>query len=201
MLHVMCSMVNIDQIKQLREETGVSITECKKAIIKAKGDIKKAKEILRRGSQDLAGKKAAKEAKSGIIESYIHSGKKIGVMLELRCESDFVARSEDFQKLAHELCLQIAAMNPLFLKTEDIPDKFLAGERKIYREQFSDSGKPKKIIAGIVEGKLKKYKEEISLLSQPWIRDETKIIKDLIDRYIARLGENIIIKRFTRYEI
>jgi len=160
-----------------------------------------------------------KELKQGIIEAYIHPNKKIGAIVELRCETDFVARTEEFKKLAHELCLQIAAMNPLFLKTEDIPEKFLAGERKIYQEQFRSSGKPKKMVAEtsshlpprptsegsaideVVEGKLRKYKEEISLLSQPWIRDETKTVKDLIDEHIARFGENIIIKRFVRFEI
>ncbi len=142
-----------------------------------------------------------KELNQGIVEAYIHQNKKIGAMVEIRCETDFVARTEEFKKLAHEICLQIAARNPLFLKPEDIPEKFLAGEKKIYQEQLESSGKPKKIIDEIVEGKLKKYKEEISLLSQPWIRDETKTIKDLIDEYIARLGENIIIKRFVRFEL
>lgn len=122
-------------------------------------------------------------------------------MIEIRCETDFVARTEEFRKLAHELCLQVAAMNPLFLKPEEVPEDFLAGERKIYEEQLLGSGKPKKVTQEIVEGKLKKYKEEISLLSQAWIRDETKTIKDIIDEYIAKLGENIIVKRFVRYEI
>ncbi|MBZ9571902.1 elongation factor Ts [Patescibacteria group bacterium] len=194
-------MVNIDRIRQLRKETGVSIQECKRALEETKGDLEKAKGILKKWGQDFAGKKAERETKEGIIESYIHPNKKIGVIVELHCESDFVARSENFQKLAHELCLQIAAMKPLFLKEEDIPDEFLAGERKIYQEQFKDSGKSQKIINQIIEGKLKKYKEEISLTSQPWIRDETKQIENLINEYIAHLGENIIIKRFVRYEI
>ena len=137
----------------------------------------------------------------GVIEAYIHPNKKIGALVELRCETDFVARTEEFKKLAHELCLQIAAMNPIFLKTEDIPEEFLAGERKIYQEQLRNSGKPKKIIEEIVEGKLKKYKEEISLYSQSWIRDETKTIKELIDEHIAKFGENIIIKKFARFKI
>ena len=145
--------------------------------------------------------KQQKELNQGVIEAYIHSNKKIGAMVELRCETDFVARTEEFKKLAHELCLQIVAMKPLFLKPEDIPEKFLDGERKIYQEQFKDSGKPQPIIDQIVEGKLKKYKEEISLMSQSWIRGETKTVKDLVDEYIAKLGENIIIKRFVRYEI
>ena len=145
--------------------------------------------------------KASGPLNQGVIEAYIHPNKKIGAMVELRCKTDFVARTEEFKKLAHEICLQIAAMNPLFLKTEDIPEKFLAGERKIFEEQFRNSGKPQKVIKEIVEGKLKKYKEEISLLSQPWIRDETKTIKELMDEYIARFGENIIIKKFVRFEI
>lgn len=194
-------MITIDQIRQLRQETSVSIMECKKALEEAQGDIDLAKEILRKWGKIFAEKKLKRTTEEGLIETYIHSNKKIGVMLELGCESDFVARSKEFQKLAHELCLQIAAMNPLFLETGDIPNKFLAGERKIYREQFSDIGKPKKIIDEIIEGKLEKYKEEISLLSQSWIRDETKTVKDLINEYIARIGENIAVKRFVRYQI
>jgi len=194
-------MISIDQIKKLREETGISLAECKKALTEAQGDIDRAKEILRKWGRELARKKSERETREGIIESYLHSNKKIGVLLDIRCESDFVARSEDFQKLAHELCLQIAAMNPLFLKAKDIPEKFLAGERKIYQEQFKNSGKPEKIIDEVIDGKLKKYKEEISLLSQPWIRDETKTIKELIDEHIAKIGENIVIKKFTRFEL
>ena len=148
-------MVTVDQIKKLREETGVSISECKKALEGAKGDIKKAKEILKKLGRGFAKIKKEREVKSGLIESYIHSGKKIGAMVELHCESDFVAKSEDFQKLAHELCLQIVAI-PL---------------------------------------------EENPLLEQLWIRDETKTVSDLIDEYISKFGENIIIKRFARFEI
>jgi elongation factor Ts len=148
-------MVSINQIKQLREETGVSISECQKALEKAKGNLKRAKETLKKSGRDLAREKKEREVKAGIIESYIHPGKKIGAMIELHCESDFVARSEDFQKLAHELCLQIAAISP----------------------------------------------EEIPLPKQPWIRDETKTIKDLIDEYIAKFGENIVLKNFVRYEL
>jgi len=148
-------MITINQIKRLREETEVSISECKKALTEAKGDFQKAKEILKKWGKDFAKKKIERETKQGIIESYIHSNKRVGVILELGCETDFVAKNPDFQKLAHELALQITALNP----------------------------------------------EETPLLNQPWIRDETKTIKDLIDEYIAKLGENIILKRFVRYEI
>lgn len=194
-------MVNIEQIKQLRQETGVSIIECKKALVATGGDLDKAKEVLRKWGRELAGKKSERETEVGIIDSYIHPNKKIGVIVELCCESDFVAKSEDFKKLAHELCLQIAAMTPLFLNEDDIPEKFLDGEGKIYQEQLKNSGKPQKIIAEVIEGKLKKYKEEISLISQTWIKDQTKTVKELIDEHVARIGENIIVKRFTRYEI
>jgi len=194
-------MITINQIKQLREETNVSIIECKKALEKANGNIEEAKKILREWGQDFIAKKSKREAKEGIVETYIHPNKKIGVLVELRCESDFVAKSDDFKKLAHEICLQIAAMNPLFLKEEDIAKEFLDGERKIYQSQFKDSGKPEKIINEIIEGKLKKYKEEISLLSQSWIKDQTKTIKDVIDDYIRRFGENIILEKFERYQI
>jgi len=194
-------MITIDQIKKLRQETGVSITECKKALEESNGDFEKAKEVLRRWGRELAGKKSERETGEGIIESYIHPNKKVGVLIDLRCESDFVARSSEFQKLAHELCLQIAAMKPLFLKEEDIPEKFIEGEKNIYKEQLKDSGKPEHIVNQIIEGKLKKYKEQVSLLSQVWIKDDQKTIKDLIEEYVARLGENIIIKDFTRYEI
>ena len=149
------NIIKIEQIKQLREETGVSVIECKKALVEAKGNDRKAKEILKKWGSQLAGKKIKRETKEGIIESYIHPGKKIGAMVELHCESDFVARSQDFQELAHELCLQIAAMDP----------------------------------------------KKTSLMQQLWIRDETKTIRDLVQEYIAKLGENIIIKRFIRYEL
>lgn len=142
-----------------------------------------------------------KEFNQGIIEAYIHQNKKIGAMVEIRCKTDFVAKTEEFKKLAHELCLQIAAMRPLFLKEEDIPEEFLIGEKEIYQEQLKNSGKPQKLIDQIIEGKLRKYKGEISLLSQSWIKDETKTIKNLVDEYINKLGEEIIIKRFVRFEI
>jgi len=194
-------MITINQIKQLRQETGVSISECKKALEESNGDIEKAKEILRKWGKDLAGKKKEREANQGIVEAYVHPNRKVGAMLGLRCESDFVARSEEFQNLAHEICLQITAMNPSFVREEDIPEHFLDGKKKIYSEQVKDSGKPQKIVDQIIEGKLKKYKEEICLLSQAWIKDDTKTINDLVNEAIAKIGENIVVERFSRYEI
>lgn len=194
-------MILIDKLKQLRKETSVSMSDCEKALKEAGGDIDKAKEILRKWGKDIALKKGSRETKQGIIDVYLHPNRKVGVMLQIHCETDFVAKSEEFKKLAHEISLQIAAMSPLFLKEEDIPVEFLDGEKKIYQEQLKNSGKPQKIVDQIIEGKLKKYKEEVSLLSQVWIKDENKTIKDLINESIAKIGENMAIKKFVRYEI
>ncbi|MEK7562102.1 MAG: elongation factor Ts [Patescibacteria group bacterium] len=194
-------MISIEQIKQLREETGLSISEVKKALEQANGNVEKAKESLRILGKTLLGKKADRQTKAGIIDSYVHPNSVTGVLLDIRCESDFVAKSPEFKTLAHEICLQIVAMKPLYVKEEDIPEEFLDGETKIYKEQIKDSGKPEKIVAQILEGKLSKYKSGISLLSQTWIKDDTKTIKNLVEEAVAKIGENIEIKRFSRYEI
>jgi len=194
-------MISIEQIKQLREETRVSPTECKKALEAANGDVAKAKELLRAWGKSVADKKTAREAKSGLIDVYLHPNAKTGVMLDIRCETDFVAKSPDFKNLSHEICLQIAAMSPLFVKDTDISEEFLDGETKIYKEQAAGSGKPQKIIDQIVEGKLNKYKESVCLLSQIWIKDDSKTIKSLIEEAVGKIGENIEVKRFVRYEI
>ena len=194
-------MVTIDQIKQLREETGLSISEVKKALEQSSGDVDKAKEALRILGKTLLGKKTSRETKAGLVEAYLHSSAKTGVLIDIRCETDFVAKSPDFKSLAHEICLQIAAMKPIFVKEEDIPEEFLDGETKIYKEQIKDSGKPENIVNQILEGKLNKYKAEVSLLSQTWIKDDTKTVKNLIEDTVAKVGENIEVKKFARYEI
>lgn len=195
------SAISIDQIKQLREETGLSISEVKKALEDAKGDEAKAKELLKALGKKMANKKTDRETKTGIIDVYLHSNAKTGVLIDLRCESDFVAKSPEFKNLAHELCLQIAAMSPLFVTDTAIPKDFLDGETKIYKEEASASGKPKNIVDQIVEGKLKKYKDSVCLLSQTWIKDDTKTVKNLVEDTVAKVGEKIEIKRFSRYEI
>jgi elongation factor Ts len=194
-------MVTIEQIKQLREETGLSITEVKKALEKSGGDVQKAKEALRILGKNLVGKRADREVKQGIIDTYLHQNLKTGVLLDIRCESDFVAKSPDFKNLAHEICLQIAAMKPLFVSEKDIPAEFLDGETKIYTEQVAGSGKPENIVKQIIEGKLKKYKDNISLMSQTWIKDDTKTIKNLVEDAVGKIGENIEVKKFARFEI
>ncbi len=193
--------MSIEQLKQLREETGISMMDCKKALEESNGDIEKAKKILREKGKETIKGREGKSACQGIIESYIHPGSQVGVLLKLQCETDFVAKSEEFKKLSHEICLQIAATKPLFVKDEDIPEDFLDEERKIYQKQFSDSEKPEEIVGKIIEGKLSKYKKEISLLSQDWVKDTTKTITNLLNDYIAKTGEKIEIGDFTRYEI
>jgi len=194
-------MISIDQIKQLREETGSAPTQIKKALEESNGDVDKARELLRIWGKNVSIKKVSRETKSGLIETYLHPNAKIGVLLDIRCETDFVAKSPEFKNLAHETCLQIAAMKPLYIIDTDIPEGFLDGEKKIWAEQVAGSGKPEKIVEQILEGKLNKYKQEICLLSQSWIKDDTKTIKNLIEEVTAKVGEKIEIKKFARFEI
>ncbi|MBZ1356540.1 MAG: elongation factor Ts [Candidatus Nealsonbacteria bacterium] len=194
-------MSNLDLVKQLREETGVSLMECKKAIEEAGGDIETAKDLLRKKGQAMAAKRLGRDVGEGIITSYIHPNQKIGVLLDIRCESDFVARSDDFQNLAREICLQIAAMKPLFIQEEDVPEANIEKEKEIFMEQFATSDKPKEVIEKIIEGKINSYKKDVCLLSQEWVKDTSKTIESLVKEVIAKLGENIVIKGFTRYEI
>jgi len=194
-------MADLDQIKKLREITGVSLAQCGKALEQSKGDLEASQEILRKWGEDLAGKVAGRNAGQGIIDAYIHSNKKIGVLLELRCETDFVARNEDFKNLAHDLAMQVAAFNPLYVKEDEIPQEILEKEREIYREQFAASGKPKEILDKMIEGKLGKFKEGICLLKQPFAKDQNKKVEDIIKETIAKLGENIFVKRFVKLDL
>ena len=194
-------MVSIKNLQQLREETGISMMECKKALEEANDNVQRAKEILREKGTKMIKDKEGRNAGEGIVSCYIHPGAKIGVLLELRCETDFVARSKEFQQLAHELCLHIAAMKPKFVKPEDIPSEIIEKEKRVYQKQFENSGKPPEIIERIVASKLKNFKEEVSLIHQPWVKDTSRTISDLINSYITKLGEKIEVTRFVRYEI
>jgi elongation factor Ts len=194
-------MVDAKKLKQLREETGAPFSDCQEALEKSDGDIEKAKEILREKGKEVSEGKSGRDIKAGIIESYIHQDGKVGVLLKLCSESDFVAKSEDFKILAHEICLQIAAMKPIFVSEEDIPEAVLEKEKDIYKKQMEDSDKPEDVINQIIEGKLKKYKERVSILDQAWIKDDKKTIKDLISEYNLTLGEKIEISQFVRLEI
>jgi elongation factor Ts len=194
-------MATIEQIKKLREETGVSMMECKKALEKSGGDVEKAKKVLREMGEDLAGKRAGKKTGEGIVTSYIHSNNRVGVLLDIRCESDFVAKSEDFQDLAHEICLQIAAARPSYVSGEDIPESVVEEEREIILKQCEGSEKPQNILDQIIEGRINKMKKEVALLSQPWVKDDKKTIEDIINEKIAKIGEKIIVHQFVRFEI
>lgn len=194
-------MPDINLLKQLRDETGISMMECKKALDEAKNDLKRAKEILREKGKEMIKGREGRVAGKGLIESYVHSGGRIGVLLQLNCETDFVAKSEAFVNLAHELCLQIAATRPLFVRASDVPEDFLAGERKIYQKQFEESGKPKDIMDKIIQGKLDKYQQEVSLLSQSWVKDPSKNTQSLLEEVRAKTGENIEVVKFARFEI
>jgi len=193
--------MSLENLKQLREETGISMMECRKALDEANGDTKRAKEILREKGKEMVKGREGRATANGLITSYIHGEGKIGVLLQMNCESDFVAKSDDFKKLAHDICLQIAATCPLFVSPEEISEEFLDGETKIYKKQFADSGKPQEIVDKIIEGKLSKYKEEVSLLKQPWVKDTTKTVQDLVDTVKAKIGENMEIAKFSRFVI
>lgn len=192
--------VEIETIKQLREETGISLGDCKKALEESNGDISLAKEYLKKRGAAVAQKKTEREVGAGIIDSYIHLNKRLGVLLEINCETDFVARGEDFQNLAHEICLQIASMKPMYLREEEVPENILEKEKEIIAEQVKELNKPAEIAEGIIKGKLEKYKKDVCLLDQLWVKDDSKTIQSLINEYIAKTGENIIVKRFVIYE-
>ncbi len=193
--------ITSDMIKELREKTLAGMLDCKKALTECNGDMEKAVEYLRVKGLASAGKKAGREAKEGIIASYIHTNGKIGVLLELNCETDFVARNSEFQGLAKELCMQVAAANPLYVSPEDVPAADLDREKAIYREQVKESGKPENVVEKIVEGKMKKFYSDVCLLEQEYIKDPKVIVKDLVKNLIATIGENVTVGRFTRYQI
>lgn len=192
--------VNIDLVKQLREETGISLADCKKALEESEGQIDKAKEYLKKRGQAVAAKKTERAVGAGIVDTYVHSSGRLGVMIEINCETDFVARGEDFKNLAHEVCLQIAGMRPMYVREEDIPAEILDKERNAVEDQVKGMNKPADIVEGIIKGKLDKFKKDVCLVNQLWIKDDTKTIQVLINEYIAKTGENIVVKRFTVYE-
>lgn len=193
--------ITSEMIKELREKTQAGMLDCKKALIECGGDMEKAVDYLRKKGLAAANKREGRVAKEGIVASYIHSNSKLGVLLELNCETDFVARNQDFQDLAKDLCMQVAASNPLYVAPEDVPAEVLEREKEIYREQLKESGKPANVIEKIVEGKLTKFYSEVCLLEQEFIKDNKVIIKDLIKNKIATYGENITVGRFVRFQI
>jgi len=194
-------MISADLVKKLRDKTQASMADCKKALEEASGDFAKAEELLKRRGKQIAEKRAEKEAKAGLIEPYIHSNGKIGVLVELNCETDFVAKNEIFRGLAHDLAMHVAAMNPQYLSTENIPEEILKKMRQGYQDELANSGKPENIINQIIEGKMRKYSEEVCLLEQAFIKNPDQKIKELIDECIGKIGEKIKVGRFVRFEI
>lgn len=194
-------MINQETIKQLRQQTGAAFVDCKRALEGAGEDIKKAIEILRKQGQKIVEKKAGRETREGLIGSYVHNNNKIAALVEVNCETDFVARNEEFKSLVHNLAMQTAAANPKYLEPADIPSQEIEKEKEIYKEQLLKEGKPEKIIEKIVDGRLGKYYQEVCLLKQPFIKDDKITIEELIEQVIAKVGENIQVKRFIRFSL
>ena len=188
-------------VKELRDKTGAGMMDCKRALVETDGDLVKAVEALRKAGVTKAEKKGIRSAQEGLVYSYIHHGGRLGVLVEVNCETDFVAKTDGFNELVHNLAIQIAASNPVSVSREQVPGELVKSEQDIYTEQAKNSKKPDKMIEKIVTGKMDKYFQEICLLEQPFIKDPDKIVKDLITESIATLGENISVGRFIRYAV
>jgi len=193
--------ITTEMIKSLRETTGAGILDCRKALEQSNGDMQSAMEYLREKGLATATKRSGRQASEGVVELYTHGNGRVGVMVELNCESDFVGRSEKFRNLAHELALQIAATSPLYVQESDIPADVIESETRIATAKAKEDGKPEAILPRIIEGSLKKYKDEFVLMLQPYIRDESINVQELVNQNIAALGENIIVRRFARWAL
>ena len=188
-------------VKELRERTNAGFSDCRAALVEANGDLDKAVDVLRKKGQAAAAKKATREATEGLIGHYIHAGGKIGVIVEINCESDFVARTEAFQNLCHDVAMHIAAVDPRYVRREEVTPEMLEHEREIYSAQARATGKPEQVIQKIVQGKMEKFYEETCLYEQHYIKDETMTIGEKVNQAIANLGENITIRRFARFKV
>ncbi|MYC39752.1 MAG: translation elongation factor Ts [Candidatus Dadabacteria bacterium] len=188
-------------VKDLREKTGAPFLDCKNALVETEGNFEKATEILRIKGVAKASKKTTRKTDQGIISSYVHAGGKIGVMLEVNCETDFVARNDEFQNLCREVAMQIAANNPVYVRKEEVSEEEIENEKRILKAEAMESGKPENIAEKMVAGRINKFFEEICLLEQPYIRDPKIKIVDLVNNLIAKIGENIVVKRFVRYQL
>src|ERR1700722_5454751 len=193
--------ISAQLVKDLRERTGAGFSDCRAALVEAKGSMEGAVDVLRKKGQAAAQKKAARQASEGLVGHYIHAGGKIGVLVEINCESDFVARTEDFQRLCHDVAMHIAALDTRFVRREDVTQEILDREREIYKAQAKATGKPEAVVEKIVNGKMEKFYEENCLYEQHFIRDEGVTVKELIDLTIAKVGENISVRRFARFKV
>jgi elongation factor Ts len=193
--------ISAAQVKNLREKTGAPMMDCRSALTEAKGDIEQAVIVLRKKGMASAAKKASRAANEGAVGTYIHAGGKIGVLVEINCESDFVARTDDFQELMKDIAMHIAATDPRYVRREDVTAEDLDREKDVYRAQAAATGKPAPAVEKIVEGKMSKFYEEVCLLDQPFIKDQTVAIKDMIATKVGKLGENITVRRFARFKV
>jgi elongation factor Ts len=192
--------ITVDMVKELRERTGAGVLDCRNVLEEVGGDFAKAEELLKKKGLAVAAKKAEREARDGLVEAYIHGGGKLGVLVELNCETDFVARTDDFRELAHDLAMQVAGAGPQYVAPEDIPEDVIEEERQRQRAEIGED-KPEEIMERILDGKLSKYYQQVCLLEQPFIKDEEVTVRDLITGKIAKLGENIKVRRFARFEL
>lgn len=197
----MAEAVTAQAVKELRDQTGAGMMDAKKALVEAGGDVDRAAKLLREKGIAKAAKKEGRATREGIIFSYIHPGDRLGVLIELNCETDFVARTEPFRGLAKELAMQVAAASPLVVTPEQLPPDVVEAERQVYRQQAKNEGKPEAVAEKIVEGRLKKYQQEVCLLLQPYIKDQDRTVADLVTDTVAKLGENITVKRFARFRL
>jgi len=193
--------ISAEMVKQLREKTGSGIMDCKQALTESSGDLEKAVAFLRKKGLATAAKRAGRAMSEGTVQSYIHMGGKLGVMVEVNCETDFVAKNEDFLEFARNMAMHIAASNPLGITPEDIPEEIINKEMEIYRAQAKELGKPENIVDKIAEGKLNKFIKDNCLLNQPYVRDPDKTVADLLNELIAKIGENITVKRYVRFQL
>ncbi len=194
-------MVTAQMVKELRERTGAGMMDCKKALGETGGDLDKAVDFLREKGLAAAAKKAGRIASEGVVEAYIHGGGRIGVLLELNCETDFVAKTDNFKTLAKDIAMHIAASNPQYLNKEEVPENILTHEREVLKAQALNEGKPEKIVEKMVDGRIEKYYKEVCLLEQPFVKDPDKSISQMVTESIAKIGENISIRRFVRYQL
>ena len=193
--------ITAQAVKELRDRTGAGMMDAKKALVEAGGDSEAAIKLLRERGAAKAAKKEGRATKEGIIYSYIHPGDKLGVLIEINCETDFVARTEEFRAFAKELAMQVAAASPLVVEPTELPESLMESEREVYRVQAQNEGKPEHVVEKIVEGRIKKYHQETCLILQPYIKDQDRSVSDLINHTIAKLGENISVRRFARFRL
>lgn len=194
-------MIGKEMVKALRERTGAGVLDCKRALEETGGDLEEATRLLRQRGLAIAAKKAGRLAEEGLVEAYIHAGGRLGALVEINCETDFVARTEEFQRIAHDLAMQVVASNPHYLRPEDVPPEVIEEKKRLFLSELEAQNKPEHLWERIVEGKLERYYDQVCLLRQPFIKDEGLTVEEVITEGIAKLGENIVIRRFARYEL